>query len=47
MVTVEHPNGCIHIIPESLLDKFLAAGWKVKAAPSEPSAPAPKKTRKK
>lgn len=47
MVTVEHPNGCIHRIPEELLEKFLAAGWKVKAALNEPSEPAPKRKRKK
>ena len=46
MVTVEHPNGCIHQIPEDLLHKFLAAGWKVKEAPCEPPVSAPKRKRK-
>ena len=47
MVTVEHPNGCVHNIPEDLLEKFLAAGWKVKEAPCEPPVSAPKRKRKK
>ena len=47
MVTVEHPNGCVHNIPEWLLEKFLAAGWKVKEAPCEPPVSSRKRTRKK
>ncbi len=36
MVTMEHPNGCVHNVRDDLVDKFLKAGWNIKAAPSEP-----------
>ena len=47
MVIMEHPNGCVHNVRDDLVDKFLKAGWNIKAAQSEPPVvPAePKKRR--
>lgn len=36
MTTMEHPNGCVHNVRDDLVDRFKAAGWAIKAAPSEP-----------
>ena len=36
MVTMEHPNGCVHNVRDALVSRFEAAGWKIKEAPSEP-----------
>ena len=36
MVIMEHPNGCVHNVRDDLVNKFLNAGWNIKAAPSEP-----------
>ena len=36
MVVMEHPNGCVHEVRDDLVNKFLNAGWNIKAAPSEP-----------
>ena len=47
MVTMKHPNGCIHEVKDELVDKFKNAGWKIKAAPKEqPSSTAEPKKRK-
>ena len=47
MVIMEHPNGCVHNVRDDLANKFLNAGWNIKAAPSEPPAvPAEPKKRK-
>jgi hypothetical protein len=46
MVIMEHPNGCVHNVRDDLVDRFTAAGWKVKAAPSEPPIPEEPKKRK-
>ena len=45
MVIMEHPNGCVHNVRDDLADKFLKAGWHIKAAPSEPSS-VPKEPKK-
>lgn len=36
MKTMVHPNGCVHEVRDDLVDRFKAAGWAIKAAPSEP-----------
>ena len=36
MVTMVHPNGCVHDVRDDLVEKFLASGWVVKAAQSVP-----------
>ena len=36
MVTMEHPNRCVHEVRDDLVSKFLEAGWNIKAAPCEP-----------
>ena len=47
MVIMEHPNGCVHNVRDDLADKFLKAGWNIKAAPCEPpTVPAEPKKRK-
>ena len=46
MVAMEHPNGCVHVVKDELVETFLQAGWKVKAAPSEPPVSEPKTKRK-
>ena len=48
MVTLKHPNGCIHDVRDDLVAKFLAAGWE-KAVPCEQPIPEekPKRKRKK
>ena len=47
MVTMVHPNGCVHNVREDLVAKFLAAGWKEQAVPSEQPVEKPKRKRKK
>ena len=46
MVTMKHPNGCIHDVREDLVAKFIAAGWE-KAVPCEQPSEKPKRKRKK
>ena len=36
MKKMVHPNGCEHDVRDDLVDRFKAAGWVIKAAPSEP-----------
>lgn len=36
MVTLEHPNGCVHSVREDLVSKFIASGWVIKAAQTVP-----------
>lgn len=34
MLTMVHPNGCVHEVRDDLVAKFVAAGWEeIKAAP--------------
>lgn len=51
MVTMEHPNGCVHNVRDDLVERFQNAGWTIKAAPSEPpivpEEPKKRKTRSK
>lgn len=50
MVTMEHPNGCIHDVADELVEKFTKAGWKVKkekAVQTEPPTSKPKTKRQK
>ena len=42
MVTMEHPNGCVHNVADELVEKFTKAGWKVKAVQTEPPTSKPK-----
>ena len=30
MVTMEHPNGCVHNVRDDLVEKFRNAGWNIK-----------------
>ena len=47
MVTMEHPNGCVHNVRDDLVNKFLDAGWKIKGEQSTPPVvPAEPKKRK-
>ena len=47
MVTMEHPNGCVHNVREDLVAKFQKAGWNTKGEQSVPPVtPAEPKTRK-
>ncbi len=50
MVTMEHPNGCVHNVRDDLVDKFLKAGWNIKgeavASPVVPAEPKKRKTTK-
>lgn len=36
MKKMVHPNGCVHDVRDDLVDRFKAAGWKIKAARNEP-----------
>lgn len=36
MITMEHPNGCVHNVRDALVSRFEAVGWKIKEAPCEP-----------
>jgi hypothetical protein len=51
MVTMEHPNGCVHIVRDDLVAKFQNAGWKIKGEqtvpPVIPEEPKKRKTRSK
>ena len=47
MVTMKHPNGCVHNVREDLVEKFKKAGWKIKAAPKEQPPAEPKKRKTK
>jgi hypothetical protein len=40
MVVMVHPNGCVHTVKDEDLEVFTKAGWTIKAAPTEPPAPA-------
>lgn len=48
---MQHPNGCVHEVREDLVDKFLSAGWVIKAAqivpPISPAEPKKRKPRNK
>lgn len=47
MVTMEHPNGCVHTVRDDLVAKFQKAGWNIKGdASAPPVAPAEPKKRK-
>ena len=51
MVTMEHPNGCIHNVRDDLVDRFKAAGWNIKgeqiAPPVVPTEPKKRRTKAK
>lgn len=51
MVTMEHPNGCVHNVRDDLVAKFQNAGWKIKGEqtvpPVAPEEPKKRKTRSK
>ena len=47
MVTMEHPNGCVHNVRDDLVEKFRNAGWNIKGdATASPVVPAEQKKRK-
>lgn len=46
MVTMEHPNGCVHNVRDDLVDRFKAAGWNIKGGTDcTPVTPAEQKKR--
>ena len=51
MVTMEHPNGCVHNVRDDLVTKFQNAGWNIKGEQSVPPVvqeePKKRKTRSK
>lgn len=47
MVTMEHPNGCVHNVRDDLVEKFRNAGWNIKGeATASPVVPEGQKKRK-
>lgn len=50
MVTMVHPNGCVHNVRDDLVAKFQKAGWNIKGeettSPVTPEEPKKRKTTK-
>ena len=46
MVVMEHPNGCVHNVRDESVDRFKAAGWKIKGEETPPVVPTEQKKRR-